>query len=598
MSGAYATDYEKHLGLLRAHLSGDAGKPLPPSFVPPAGYWTSREKDAFFHALSVHSRLRPDLIAASVKSKNVLDVCAYIDALGDAAAARPLHASSFRSSLEGAMEVSDSWVHYEEEQASALKNLELEWEREAEEHRRSMSLVDRFQDGNAYWTWKEQQEGQWEKQDTLKQLTSTHLLLMDWQIRNPDRDPRGTEPIETEPSSAQPPTSRFHDALIDPALLALSASEPSLPLQYLLSQGHTIPDPGPSRTPEPSLNPDTLLHAVPSSPIPNGDQPPSDLSPKSRRRLAKRLHMRKKRAEAMGIEPIMTAAKIAPGRKKTRVRVPKPRAKKYKKHKFKTLDQERDDVAEGSQHDAEEESQLDGSREASPYSYNPGGVVRRQKILSAFKDVGIDGNMLTQSGFDIFNVSGIAKLMRLFHGAYTGPGERSIASSISFDTIKLLHGILLDFTSTAVHRAISMREQEIILKRSIKVWRLGNEDEITAGNVLDALQLHGLNSQSLLTDFPRVKADPPPEPSENDDRSEPRFEEDISMFPARLPIHRELAPLFVIPPRRPENTSLLPAETDADELLFELDDESKLDVMDRQLEAQYEKELWQASKAE
>ncbi|KAJ7497315.1 hypothetical protein FB451DRAFT_1210947 [Mycena latifolia] len=586
MSEPYVSAYEKHLEQLRAHLSGNTAQPLSPSFVHPAGYWTSREKDYFFHALAVHSRLRPDLIAESVKSKNVLDVCAYIDALDEAAAARPLELSPLRSALEGAMEVSDSWVQYEEEQASVLTKLEVGWEGEAKEHRRSVLLAGRFQDQPAYWSWKQEQEDQWAKQDVLAQLGLQHLQIMNRLIQNVDANPRETEP-------PLPPTPT--DVLIDPVLLALPLSGSSPPtLQPVPSQEHTT---------RPSPNSPAL--AGPSSPILNSHQPPSDghLSPASRRRLQARLYMRKRRAQKAGTEVNLTPALLSHRRRRPKEYVPKPNPPKKKQRKPKKLNQ-------GDPDDEQEDESHQPNLDADAYAPDDGrivrGITRPYQILATFKDRGIDGNMLIESGFDIFNLSNIGKLMGLFQSVYADADEKTVVSSISPDTIKLLHAILLDFTSTVVHRAISMREQEINLKGKIKVWRLDKEDEITSENVLDALQMHGLNEQSLLTrtvqdsradsDSVDVRSD------ENDDYTSPRLEqpsvEDESPFHARLPIHRELVPpLVVTPPWKPEDTSLLPAETDTDELLAELDDESKLDELDRQLEAGYEKYLWEASRA-
>lgn len=48
--------------------------------------WTDLEKDTFFHAVATHSRLRPDLIAASIKTKNMYDVCLYMRYLDDSLA--------------------------------------------------------------------------------------------------------------------------------------------------------------------------------------------------------------------------------------------------------------------------------------------------------------------------------------------------------------------------------------------------------------------------------------------------------------------------------------------------------------------------------
>ncbi|KAJ6499926.1 hypothetical protein C8R47DRAFT_1211525 [Mycena vitilis] len=614
MSDNYATDYETHLGQLREHLSGNTGQPLPPSFIPPAGYWTSREKNCFFHALAVHSRLRPDLIANSVKTKSVVDVCAYIDALDRAATTRsPM--PSLRSTLEGAMEVSDAWVEYEEAQASVLTKLDSEWEEEAEEHRRAALLTSRFQDEHAYWSWKEEQESQWRKQDTLAKLGIKHLQMLDRLIRNPAvTGPQIEPPLVTEPSASEPlahsPEFRFVDKLVDPVPLALSSApaETSLPPSSP-RESATFDERPPDRS---SI---LMTTHLPSSPVVTSRWPSSDashrnLSPASRRRLAKRLHMRKKRAEAAGIEPNLLPTKLVPGPKQKRVYIRKPRPHKYKPRKPKNPPPELDMEEEGhSGPDMNAGPSVSGSRSVEDDDegtvsdttyYNKGGVTAPYKILSAFKEQGIDAHTLTEGGLNIFNLSMLGKLMRLFRGTFADSDEKSVASLISLDTVELLRNILLDFTSTTVHHAISLREQEVNLKRKIKVWRLDKEDEITAGNISDALKMQGFNHYSLLSDLSEDDAThPAPAYNEThhdhpDESLEQRFFEDESNFYARLPLHRELVPPVILLSNKEDAISFASPETEINEILAELDDEFELDELDHQLEARYEENLWQA----
>jgi hypothetical protein len=81
----YLTEHlADHISSTRHHLTGKPEHPEPPyapSFHPPTGYWTPTEKALFFHALSVHSRLRPDLIAASIGTKSTVDVATYLSLL-------------------------------------------------------------------------------------------------------------------------------------------------------------------------------------------------------------------------------------------------------------------------------------------------------------------------------------------------------------------------------------------------------------------------------------------------------------------------------------------------------------------------------------
>ena len=120
---SYVAQFRVHQKFVQAHLKGtlDGEQPFLPAFFPPSSYWSSDEKDLFFHGLAVYSRFRPDLIAESIKTKTILDVCLYLDILQTASSAIPseIH-GSLRSSLEPAMEVSSTWIQNEEQIAEAL----------------------------------------------------------------------------------------------------------------------------------------------------------------------------------------------------------------------------------------------------------------------------------------------------------------------------------------------------------------------------------------------------------------------------------------------------------------------------------------------
>ena len=120
---SYVAQFRDHQKFVQAHLKGTLNdeQPLLPAFFPPSSYWSSDEKDLFFHGIAVYSRFRPDLIAESIKTKTILDVCLYLDILQRASSHIPSEThGSFRSSLEPAMEVSDRWIQNEEQNAAAL----------------------------------------------------------------------------------------------------------------------------------------------------------------------------------------------------------------------------------------------------------------------------------------------------------------------------------------------------------------------------------------------------------------------------------------------------------------------------------------------
>ena len=120
---SYLEQFRVHQKFVQAHLKGALNdeQPLLPAFFPPSSYWSSDEKDLFFHGLAVYSRFRPDLIAESIKTKTIFDVCLYLDILQTASSR--IHSEmdgSDTSSLEPAMEVSSAWIQEEEKFAAAL----------------------------------------------------------------------------------------------------------------------------------------------------------------------------------------------------------------------------------------------------------------------------------------------------------------------------------------------------------------------------------------------------------------------------------------------------------------------------------------------
>ncbi|KIJ15650.1 hypothetical protein PAXINDRAFT_99500 [Paxillus involutus ATCC 200175] len=109
--GGYVPSFIEHLEEARARLGVGAGpeaseegmvidnadgneaaenSPAAPDTIfpdtPSLSLWTSTEQTAFFRALSVYSRWRPDLVAACVPTKSVWEVGLYLEALEQGAA--------------------------------------------------------------------------------------------------------------------------------------------------------------------------------------------------------------------------------------------------------------------------------------------------------------------------------------------------------------------------------------------------------------------------------------------------------------------------------------------------------------------------------
>jgi hypothetical protein len=123
----YLTFFNRHVSQLQEHLTGATHKSvLAPSFINDV-YWEVSEKVAFFHSLSVYSRLRPDLIAACVESKNEVEVLEYILLLEEELQEKSSEGEPCRRNMPLAHEVSDAWVAWEEENAARLQANEEIW---------------------------------------------------------------------------------------------------------------------------------------------------------------------------------------------------------------------------------------------------------------------------------------------------------------------------------------------------------------------------------------------------------------------------------------------------------------------------------------
>ena len=134
-----------NIGATQDHLAGNDGTPLSPSFLPPNTVWTPEEKNTFFHALSVYSRFRPDLISHEIRTKSVPDVCNYLSVLQLATSKQEttISHSQWRQNLPIAMEVSPEWVAMEEETAVEVIAREQDWQREiiSEQRRAELKLL-------------------------------------------------------------------------------------------------------------------------------------------------------------------------------------------------------------------------------------------------------------------------------------------------------------------------------------------------------------------------------------------------------------------------------------------------------------------------
>jgi hypothetical protein len=370
----YLEHYRSHVAAFAAHLKGkdSSQEPLAPSFVPPTGYWTSEDKDAFYHALRVHSRLRPDLIAEEIKTKTVVDVCTYIAFLEAQSAQMD---TVCREELEFAMEVSERLISYENPRASAVFLDEASSISKLAEGRRAQELVeekDRIQGlddladdekDRQYNTWQLNKASQWKKEDLLMSLNPASLRTLDRLFR----------------SDEQPPSPASSSPLVEP-----------------LSRLHS----------------------------------PGALTPRARRKLQNRLYMRRKRAAAKGAIAIENPAKLRVGRRRLLRPPRKSRPKKYgpstetrnSMHQAVDIPMNGDSDESNSSSDDElpivdtgtERGRAETNREdeVDDYrTYKDSGKTSYQKFQEAMAETGIDEAYLHDTGLGLFHLAPLSRLL-------------------------------------------------------------------------------------------------------------------------------------------------------------------------------------------
>ncbi|KAI0372283.1 hypothetical protein BV20DRAFT_991941 [Pilatotrama ljubarskyi] len=335
---AYLALYSEHLDDFRAHLAGkDGSETLPASYYPPNAYWTVAEKDAFFRALSVHSRLRPDLIAEEVKTKTVPDVCVYLALLENAsrdASRRTVYVGKDNKTVDIrvprkdfpiALEASEDWVQLEERLADALvasepvsekASLALKREEEISSRRKSIrarrgegrtASNDRDREGEKqrrkdFETWLAEAQARWTAEDVWHSLDQVGMAALDRIIRG---DEEGHAPADQEAGAENQPAVKLEgegallkmpdertappgdgaaalgegDEFIDPLLLELS--RPGSAMSFTAPSEPDIPpatpsvnDPGPSTTqPVYALHPSSAHFQLPTPPFPPSEHP-------------------------------------------------------------------------------------------------------------------------------------------------------------------------------------------------------------------------------------------------------------------------------------------------------------------------------------
>jgi len=405
------------------HLAGNDGTPLSPSFLPPNAIWTPREKDTFFHALSIYSRFRPDLISHEIKTKSVPDVCNYLSVLHLAASRQETAVPypQWRQNLSIAMEVSPEWVAMEEEAACEVIAREQDWQRElvAERRRAELKSLRKHYKTAPHDVGPSQRRVQLKqeiananlrdkRQDFCGSLGSLELAAIGAILREDTGSP-GSSQIK-QPSALYTPAPQD-----SPEPVSVPESPQTLPSSVTKGTSNTM---GANPAVQLISNISVPFHAVakmrnPPNPTrrwSNSNGEPSslnqdsttlltELSPTSRRRYQKRLYMRRKRASESGVTTIDDSLeRLKPGRKKAK-RPPPPE------------DETPPDLELPTSVVRDVESGISVSGAGGSGIAQKRYPRAKRMAIDDLRDLDLDADGLRGLGLDVVNPEGIAKML-------------------------------------------------------------------------------------------------------------------------------------------------------------------------------------------
>ena len=364
----YKSIFQRHLAQTLRHNTGHFSASMGASIFPPSAYWTAEEKDLFFHALARHSPLRPDLIAAEIRTKTLVDVCGYIALLRNGAQKSETGVSLH--DLSAALEMSDNWIEFEEKQAFVLIDAVAGWEVDQKEKDRmgilqnikdrkkpmKGAVIDRTWDVRAEEAvWLQSYEKRraelgetWEKEDALAVLDAVDLQMLDAVVR------KGIEEQESE------------------AGFNMAAASPRL--QVSADDGLDL----------------------------------GSLSPAERRKVKNRLYMRRKRAQATGKDFDESITRLKPGRKPQAApkdSAPSSRASSQE-HESLELGME---VKEGDPED--ERLGEEGGYMEDTGRKKKRGRTRAEKAVAKFAKYGLNFEHLKEHELDLFYLRRFGSLM-------------------------------------------------------------------------------------------------------------------------------------------------------------------------------------------
>lgn len=446
--------------------------------------WSQTEVDAFFHALSVYSRWRPDLIAEAVETKGEVEIVEFLITLDSCARSSATGTGDIMSTAPAAIEVSDEWVVAEEAMAAALAVEETHGElqelealrrkrvRDAKadmiprgKRRRVTAEVGEDEDserddvedesmsvevvkGKARFDkWHARKIAAWERDDLLGKLEDVHLQVLDVMLREDEEAQKGKD-LSREGSAD------------------------------VISQDlHT------------NLKVDMTA-----------------LTPTSRRRLTKRLYMRRKRAQLRGEDVVpVTLARMKPGRKRkeTVARTVEETDNEGVLPSGQDIGNRATMTPDLTEPDSEADNDDGNTDKATTKHINVGGKTRYQKVKSDFENAGINASYLGEHGMDLFHLGRLGKLMGMYKSLEQPPEDDVGTTFISPELICYLQALVVAFTSDVIHRATVWKEQANELKGQKKVWR-GALHQVNQPAVQHALKTIGARSLSQEEHFSKL----------------------------------------------------------------------------------------------
>ncbi|KAI6115244.1 hypothetical protein EDD16DRAFT_1519845 [Pisolithus croceorrhizus] len=357
------------------------------------------------------------------------------------------------------------------------------------------------------------------------------------------------------------------------------------------------------------------------------------LSPKSRRRLQKRLYMRRRRARLQGKEEasysttevettdigqVVGLGRLKPGRKakdKSRCTSSAP-----------TSNVESDD------------------EEPTKVKQTTHGLTLRSKLKSMFSKLGVDAAYLRAQGMDLLHLNTLARLMGFFTASECGspPDDAStdeikeeLPFAIDATLIRHLQAAVVFFVTDVIYRAIAWKEGQIRLKQGSLAWR-SSDQRLTVSAIKHAIETLGMRYKSHKEFFAELcsRNDTESSDAENESaairhfnrstdhpagfRDEGGCEKGDPAVPA-VSTHRDLYMPFIRPPsalgvhpldcfsrtymreatrradrEREVEADWMSSETDEEALEAELREDEALDEEDMENAAEYEEMLWEA----